>query len=318
MQILDNWKAEEYFGIGNSVTMTRVSDLSDGTDDDYYYYDYYDYFDFYPLGSDDEPPVRNAQLVISTYSNPQNQSIADWTNEQYAVIKNSYNSKYVNDDLQKITDAICEKKYDCIEIITDNYGLELISDIIFALLLLDFQFAKKVVFHARVLPAFVSDVIVSEYGDDFKAILDYLNTCKSDCKVVSKFQEYKNKNDIEIKPNLYWNMPDCYSEKNSCFKEIIPDNNKTLVVVKGDLNFRRLLDDRDWLKKRSFKKRVEKLNASVLALRAIKSSLLVDVSKDWACTIKDSITGIDGKYCSIHFYANKSWYDKLKRNKEKE
>lgn len=212
------------------------------------------------------------------------------------------NREFENDDIEKAVDYFLSKhdggNLDRIEIITDNYGLELVSDILFGLTVLDLGVTRNVVFHTRVLPAFVSDVVVSDYGDDFERILNTIAEYETGNDVVNKFREYKTRNKKEIKSSLYWNMHYYYSDTKNYFNKIIPASDRTLVVVKGDLNFRRLLDDRDW--------RYEKgLKLSVLALRAIKSSLIVDMPTERANVIKNSLTGIDGRYMSIHFHEYK-------------
>lgn len=196
-----------------------------------------------------------------------------------------------------------------VDILTDNCGLELLSDIELAVFMLKYGLSDFVVFHTRVLPQYVSDVTKNEIVDDFKQLLCELETMVSkqgvnDHGLLEDVQNYINTKQISIKTSLFWNLPTYYYKHKKQFADIIGKSD--LVIVKGDLNYRKLVGDRNYRSCCWLRRRARKLGYPVLALRAIKSSL-VDVGfllpTYWKKRneIMHNINGLNGDYGMIRF-----------------
>ncbi|WGK69091.1 ARMT1-like domain-containing protein [Candidatus Haliotispira prima] len=188
-----------------------------------------------------------------------------------------------------------------IDILIDNTGIELLADLVLSLVLLELEYVEKVHFHVNILPVFVSDTIQSEYGDDFKILIDYLEKLELDTEIPSKYKSFLDDKKIEIKPNLFWNMHLDFKEHNLLFNRIIGQSD--LIIVKGDLNFRRLIQDKTWKNDESFGELVSYLKVPCLVLRTIKSSTIVGLDAAMMKQINesDSINKTNGKYATIFF-----------------
>ncbi len=202
-----------------------------------------------------------------------------------------------------------------VDILTDNCGLELLSDIELAVYMLKKKRADSVVFHVRVLPQYVSDVTKNEKVDDFEQLLRKLKAKKKmkdengnplfdDHDLLFYVRKYQHNNMLRIETNLFWNLPTYYYKYRKQFSKIIGKSD--LVIVKGDLNYRKLVGDKNYHSCCWFRRRVRKLGYPVLALRAIKSSL-VDVgilpeNLKRHNEIMHNINGLNGDYGMIRFY----------------
>ena len=181
--------------------------------------------------------------------------------------------------------------------LVDNCGVELFSDLTFAYILLRVSKINHVCLHINKLPVFVSDVIESDYDHMMKLVEEYIN---DEIKDSEKHDEYVNalnkiKVDvrqkepngniripvngtdkfIEIVPNFVWNMPTPYKEIKGKSSEVFSQK-ASILIIKGDLNYRRLVEDKNW----PYDNRIEKLTSYIhcptLVVRSIKSDLVLD------------------------------------------
>jgi len=116
---IENWTVNEYYGFDNTVTITRESTLNEDIDeDDNYLFDDY-LFSSYSASSS-KKHVNNASVVISVYSNPENQPLADWANEKIALFRGDFNPELAKvSDLADISVGGLDAKYYTTEV---NYG----------------------------------------------------------------------------------------------------------------------------------------------------------------------------------------------------
>lgn len=195
-----------------------------------------------------------------------------------------------------------------VDVLTDNCGLELLSDIELAVFLLTHGLSDSVVFHVRVLPQYVSDVTKNKYVDDFEQLLCKLQTMVSrgmkDYHLLENVRNFLEDGRIRVETNLFWNLPTYYHKHKKLFAGIIGGSD--LVIVKGDLNYRKLVGDKNYHSLCWLRRRARELGYPVLALRAVKSSL-VDVGfvmpNSWKKRNKiiHNINGLNGDYGIIRF-----------------
>lgn len=136
-----------------------------------------------------------------------------------------------------------------IDFVLDNVGFELFSDMNLALYLLDCSVCNIVNLHFKNIPWFVSDALPTDLDEMlqyFESIDDPLmmNWC-------SRVRSYIKCGNIRILINGFWTSP-------LGFNEMLTDklfdghdlfnilNNSCMVFFKGDLNYRKLVDDREW------------------------------------------------------------------------
>lgn len=212
---------------------------------------------------------------------------------QYAINSNS-GSKVVD----YCKNSLKDKQ---VHIIVDNCGVELISDIILGLFLLKKCGVQKVVYHYNVLPIFVSDTV---YGDISKAI-NAINVCdENDILGKDTIQNLIKENKMVFKPNVFWNMPFPFKEMPQTLLNDNFNNDTTgLIIVKGDLNYRRLVEDRKWKVTKKIDNRVDYFTKPILILRSLKSNTLLGVDRKTAKDYdrRQPNWKIVGDYGIIHF-----------------
>ncbi|MFR9530958.1 MAG: ARMT1-like domain-containing protein [Rikenellaceae bacterium] len=227
-------------------------------------------------------------------------------------------SEILHGDSSKVEEFISRHKDQDfnISIIVDNTGIELLNDLLLAIYLLDKDLVKTVTFHAKVFPMYVSDVIFNPngYGDDFSQLTDFLekNILCSEYKdsietFIGRYKELLDDKKILIKPNALWNMPFAFNESENMRKafDSAMEGCSDLIIVKGDLNYRKLVGDKHWRYDKTFSSALREYKYSVLAIRAIKSSVIIGATQEQASTVRNNLNGYDAKYGQVQFYEKK-------------
>ena len=205
--------------------------------------------------------------------------------------------KYLCDETEICTHYIRAKKYQRFDIICDNSGAELFSDIYLSVFFIKQGFTDKVTFHVKPCPFFVSDATM----DDFSKLLLLLTNNNKN----SELFELLHKKKIEVKESDFWVMPYYFDDMPEDLKAHF--NLSDLVVVKGDLNYRRLVRDCNWkstdtLKQHSLLKDSKGRNIPVIAPRVLKSDLLIGVAPVFKALAQnaDPFFKTDGKWGVVH------------------
>ena len=216
--------------------------------------------------------------------------------------------RILHDDTDKCFNFIISKKHKRFDIICDNSGAELFSDIYLAVFMIIHDY---VVLHVKSYPYFVSDATI----DDFGRLVNILTKNKSN----SQLLELLSKKKIEVKTHKFWTEAKYFYELP---KDLgINKNSTDLLIVKGDLNYRRLVGDKNWKSTDSFEKRCLIKDIPVIAPRVLKSDVLVGVEPVFISMAKaqDKKYKTDGKWGVIQTNFKKKLKNvpKSKENKDK-
>ena len=157
-----------------------------------------------------------------------------------------------------------------VHILADNTGTELAADLAFIDALLDTHLAERVIYHVKMYPTFVSDSTV----EDARLFLDRLKARGGPAHALAeRLRAAMNDGRLRLAPDLYWNLPrwlwDAPARLSQLFEQA------ALVIVKGDLNYRRATGDAIWPEDTTFAQAVDYFPAPLLALRTLKSDGLV-------------------------------------------
>ncbi|KAF1755379.1 hypothetical protein GCK72_021948 [Caenorhabditis remanei] len=164
-----------------------------------------------------------------------------------------------------------------VDIVLDNAGVELAGDLVLAEFLLARGFADKVIVHGKAIPWFVSDTT----ENDFNWVVDQLKEAGPES---TKFGEQLKKRienmEIIFKCDLFWISPHPYyimeKEAPELFEEL---TTSSLLIFKGDLNYRKLVGDRDWDLDTSFKTACRGFApCPFFALRTLKAETVAGLS----------------------------------------
>ena len=172
-----------------------------------------------------------------------------------------------------------DKKIIRIDIVLDNCGIELASDLILCDFLLSNEYVDIIHLHAKAFPWFISDVVAS----DFDHLLKQLQADNS--LLVNKFQSrlnaYRKENRLVLEhEHTFWTLGYSYDQMETIAPELYLSfkKNSSLVILKGDLNYRKLIGDLNWPFETSLFVAVRGFKpTSLCALRTLKADLVVEL-----------------------------------------
>ncbi|GMM27952.1 putative methyltransferase [Martiniozyma asiatica (nom. inval.)] len=210
-----------------------------------------------------------------------------------------------------------EQKPKRIDIVLDNAGFEFYCDLALTLFLLDTKLCDEVVFHCKSRPWMVSDTMVKDYAlwvEDMKILIAESNNDKHLQNFLDKVEHYYANGQFKLVDNEFWTVDLEYSKIQKGGKYGGDELhqyflNSTLVIIKGDLNYRKLTSDREWPKTTSFKESLGDLahnGIHVLALRTCKADVCVGLKEgDEERVIKES----GEEWCTLGKWAVISYSD---------
>lgn len=163
-----------------------------------------------------------------------------------------------------------------VDIVLDNAGAELVADLILADLLLRSDLAAIVRLHAKAYPIFVSDSTESDVADSIDRMTsDDHPHLRS---VGERLQGELTVGRLIISSHPFWVSPLGWRDRPADLDLLLSEAG--LIIVKGDANYRRLVDDRHWSFTTPFAEAIESTPAPLLALRTIKSEVAVGLEAD--------------------------------------
>ena len=159
-----------------------------------------------------------------------------------------------------------DKEHKRVDIVVDNAGFELMTDILLANALIDTNAAQEIIFHVKGHPTFVSDALENDLRETISELRAHGLTKAND------WESYLDTGVWKIRPDCYWAQPFPFWEIPT---EIYEDfkANSHLAFLKGDANYRRLLGDRTWELTTPFQNIAGSFPSAICALRTLKAEL---------------------------------------------
>ncbi|OQV20720.1 Protein-glutamate O-methyltransferase [Hypsibius exemplaris] len=193
--------------------------------------------------------------------------------------------------------------YTRVDIICDNYGLELITDLILGEFLIVSRLASQVCYHVKAMPWFVSDTTVP----DLLHILDVINDHGG--KFGDKWRDYLMSGKFIATTDAFWTLPydfDWMKKKAPALYDYFKGS--ALIIFKGDLNYRKLTGDLKWPHTTPFKTALRSFHpAPLCTLRGLKAEVVVGLregqAEDLTQQDKDWLTC--GEFAENNFINNK-------------
>lgn len=156
-----------------------------------------------------------------------------------------------------------------VHVVADNYGRELAMDLVLIDGLLQTR-PDPVLLHVKYHPTFVSDATVPD-------VLRMLRLAKAHGGAVAvlakRLTDALEVGRLRLVPEPYWNSTRALSDLPPRLQALFAQ--ARLVIVKGDMNYRRLVADTIWPEGATFADAVGDFPAPLVALRAMKSDPLV-------------------------------------------
>jgi len=195
----------------------------------------------------DEKTILKRLIQISLWGNKCDLSLSCGDPSQ--IQENLFHSleelspSILSNDVEKAVDHIIENcKNKEFHVIFDNAGLEIITDLVLSEFLVDRNLVGKIVFHGKSFPWYVSDVTARDY----KWVFETMENSK--IEVLQYYgKKWKSRKEFEFKFDDFWTTGHVYWDMKEDDPELFGELKKAgLVLFKGDLNYRKLVADRDW------------------------------------------------------------------------
>lgn len=178
-------------------------------------------------------------------------------------------NRFLIDDRLLAIRTLGERIPPTIDIVLDNVGSELIADLLMADMLLRSDLASKIRLHAKQYPVFVSDATARDVAETTKRMAGdsdrHLRGAGERLRVEFGVDR------VEVTAHPYWVSPGGWRSRPADLDNLLGDS--ALIVVKGDANYRRLVDDRHWDFSTDFAAAVGSTPAPLLVLRTVKSEV---------------------------------------------
>ncbi len=162
-----------------------------------------------------------------------------------------------------------------VHVVMDNAGTEQALDYVLVDRLLRERLATRVVLHVKALPVLVSDAVVA----DIHALLDLMaDRGGAPSALAGRLRQSMADGALRVVPDYFWNTPRCVWDLPPRLERAF--RGASLVVLKGDANYRRATNDALWPPDATLADAVGPFPAPLLALRTIKSDTLVGVEAE--------------------------------------
>lgn len=182
-------------------------------------------------------------------------------------------SDLVADDSTLLWSSLATSGVVCV--VADNAGRELLPDLVLIDHLLETTAATHVVLHVKPYPYYVSDAMKSDVLACLRRLVNAPGTARDIGRRLWRAMEAGylavRTHPFYCAPLSYHYMPDDLAEEYA---------SATLTIMKGDLNYRRLVGDCDWPATASFSDLTAYFPGPVAALRTLKSDVVVGLTPD--------------------------------------
>ncbi|MEU1932027.1 damage-control phosphatase ARMT1 family protein [Streptomyces sp. NPDC019826] len=157
-----------------------------------------------------------------------------------------------------------------VAVIADNTGRELIPDLVLVDHLLRHGHADRVVLHVKPGPYYVSDAMTADVADCVRRLAGASGEAGA---IGGRIREAMGAGRLDVRAHAFFCAPFPYGRMPGDLREEL--GSAALTILKGDLNYRRLVGDRLWPGTTSFTELTAYFPGPVAALRTLKSDVVV-------------------------------------------
>ncbi|MFZ2359617.1 MAG: damage-control phosphatase ARMT1 family protein [Anaerolineae bacterium] len=185
-----------------------------------------------------------------------------------------------------------------VDFINDNVGLDSLFDLALADFLLAHGRTQQVVMHLKDRPFFVSDAM----PEDIEIVLASMarSTNPSLCDLAARLTDALAAGRLLLKTAPFWTSSGMFRDMAGKLRSDI--GAAALAIIKGDVNYRRLLDDRHWPPTTRMEDVASNFPTSFVALRTLKGEIMVGLTAGQAeqLSADDPTWLINGKRGVVH------------------
>ncbi len=183
--------------------------------------------------------------------------------------------------------------------VADNSGPELLADMGLIGLMLEHDLVDTVHIHLKPQPYFVSDAMSKDYVLSRQA-LEAMRDPASEA-LGALLRRAQEESRIVLEAHWFWTTSRHLTELPPDLKEHLMGSD--LILLKGDVNYRRLLEDRHWPHTTDMAAVTRYMPAPFVTLRTLKAELMVGLQEGEAATIaaEDADWLVSGERGVIHY-----------------
>ncbi len=201
--------------------------------------------------------------------------IADEVRSRQATVERE---NLLINDFSRALVAIKQRRLAHIAFVNDNVGAELGFDLLLADFLLTVGWVDKITFYLKPYPFFVSDAMPKDVKEALASYREIQNRILR--SLGERMQSASTKGALLMSTDWFWASPYHFSEMpRTLYDEFA---RLDLVVLKGDVNYRRLLSDRHWPYTMPTAKIASYFPAPLLILRTLKGEIMTGLKEGQA------------------------------------
>jgi len=208
-----------------------------------------------------------------------NLTVADEVRSRQAMIERE---NLLINDFTRVLHVLQGRSLSHVAFINDNVGMELGFDMLLADFLLRSNWVDKLTFYLKPYPFFVSDAMIKDLQETLEAFTE--TSSPSLGRLGKRMKRFVSEATLYLSDDWFWasarhfcEMPQSLSEEISRFD---------MVILKGDVNYRRLLSDRHWPYTTQITEIAQYFPTSFLVLRTLKGEIIVDLEDGQAEKLK--------------------------------
>ncbi|XP_067845464.1 damage-control phosphatase ARMT1 isoform X2 [Heptranchias perlo] len=205
----------------------------------------------------------------------------------------------INNKKNKNSETACTR----VDIVLDNSGFELVTDLILADFLITSRLADEIHFHGKSIPWFVSDTTKRDFDWILKKMQTANHMPMSRCGVV--WEKNMKKGVWIYHDHPFWTLPNEFCDMPLVADDLYAELQKSnLIFFKGDLNYRKLTGDRKWSYTVSFDTALREFQpAPLCSLRTLKADIQVGLKPGQGeqLAVSDPEWMTIGRYAIIQF-----------------
>ncbi|MCX5395805.1 damage-control phosphatase ARMT1 family protein [Streptomyces sp. NBC_00102] len=161
-----------------------------------------------------------------------------------------------------------------VAVVADNAGRELIPDLVLVDHLLEHGHARRIVLYVKPSPYFVSDAMTADVVDCLRRLVEAPGEAG---RIGDRLWSAVAAGAVEIRTHPFFCAPFGYEEMPEDLRKEFAG--AALTILKGDLNYRRLMGDRRWEATVPFADLAAYFPGAVAALRTLKSDVVVGLEQ---------------------------------------
>ncbi|MGW0854712.1 damage-control phosphatase ARMT1 family protein [Streptomyces sp. NPDC002690] len=170
-----------------------------------------------------------------------------------------------------------------VAVVADNAGRELIPDLVLVDHLLEHGCAERVVLHVKPSPYFVSDAMTADVVDCLRRLVEAPGEAG---RTGGRLWKAMAAGRLEVRTHPFFCTPFAYEGMPEDLRQEFAG--AALTILKGDLNYRRLVGDRQWDATVPFAALTAYFPGAVAALRTLKSDVVVGLEPESLDTLERS------------------------------